>query len=341
MCSAVAVAVVVAAVSVGYQWRTRNADTPSASQLSSVASASVTQSASITPSAAVPDSAPPAMSSPAQAAISSASAVVAEPCRASNLNVKAEFGGAAAGNLSQPFVLTNTGAGDCALQGYPTRLRGWQNGRWQQLNFAEGTFFIQEDPSPSPVELAPGAQAELIIGTDDACNGGDVGDSKLYSRLLATLQDQTSIELNAPVNAFCELDVSSFHPLPIPESSPPPPGPGPWDALLLQMHAPATATAGTTLSYTVTVSNPKSVDIRFAPCPTWKALIDNPVGPDGMAQISGPIDCATTPSVPAHGLIILQMYINVPAEAGTAKFVWWLTGDTIATGEALTIVPAG
>ena len=347
--SAVAVAVVIAAVSVGYQWRTRNADTSSASQLSSVASTSATPSASITPSAPVADSAPLAMSSPAeaamsspvQAAVSSATAVVtSQPCRASNLNVAAEFGGAATGNLSQPFVLTNTGTESCVLQGYPIRLQGLHDGRWQQLNFTEGTFFIEEDASPSPVQLAPGAQAELIIGTADACNGGDVGDSKLYSRLLATLQNQTSIELNAPVNAFCELDVSAFHALPIPESSPPPPTPGPWDALQLQMRAPATATAGTTLSYTVTLSNPKDTDVAFDPCPTWKALIDNPVGPDAITQVSGPIDCATTPSVPAHGMITLQMHINVPAEAGTAKFVWWLTGDAIAVGEGLTIVPA-
>ncbi|HEY5455316.1 MAG TPA: hypothetical protein VIJ96_07590 [Acidothermaceae bacterium] len=254
--------------------------------------------------------------------------------------MKAEFGGAAAGNLSQPFVLTNTGTDNCMLQGYPSRLQGWQGGRWQELNFTKGTFFIQEDPAPSPVELAPGAQAELIIGTDDACNGGNVGNSKLYSQLLATLQDQTSIELNAPVNAFCELDVSSFHSLPIPESSPPPPTPGPWDALQLQMHAPTTATAGATLSYTVTVSNPKDTDIAFDPCPTWQALIENPTGPDGMSQVSGSIDCAATPSVPARGSITLKMHIKVPSTAGNAKFVWWLIGQTVAAGEGLTIVPA-
>jgi len=72
-------------------------------------------------------------------------------------------------NLSQPFVLTNTGTENCVLQGYPTRLQGWQDGRWQQMNFTQGTYFIQEDPSPGPVELAPAAQAELIIGTEDAC----------------------------------------------------------------------------------------------------------------------------------------------------------------------------
>jgi hypothetical protein len=253
--------------------------------------------------------------------------------------VAAEFGGAAAGNVSEPFVLTNAGTQNCVLQGYPSGLQGWQNGRWHQLTFTKGTFFIQEDAVPSAVELAPGAQAELILGTEDACNGGDVGVGKLYSRLLLTLPDQTSLALTEAVNTFCELDVSAFHLLPIPESSPPPPPPGPWAALQLQMHAPSTATAGTTLSYTVTASNPKSVDIPFDPCPTWQALID-PVGPEGMTQISGSIDCATTRSVPASGSITLQMHINVPTAPGTAKFVWWLTGDPIAAGEGLTIVPA-
>ena len=140
-------------------------------------------------------------------------------------------------------MLTNTGTEDCVLQGYPSRLQGWQNGRWHQLSFTRGTFFIQEDPVPSAVQLAPGAQAELILGTEDACNGGDVGVSKLYSRMLVTLPDQTSLVLNEAVNAFCDLDVSAFHLLPIPESSPPPPTPGPLSALKFQLHAPATAAA--------------------------------------------------------------------------------------------------
>jgi Protein of unknown function (DUF4232) len=89
----------------------------------------------------------------------------------------------------------------------------------------------------------------------------------------------------------------------------------------------------------ITVSNPTDADIALDPCPSWQALIDNPVGPDGMTQVSAHIDCASTPSVPAHGLITVQMHINVPTAVGNAKFVWWLTGVTVATGEGLTIVP--
>jgi hypothetical protein len=279
-------------------------------------------------------------SSPAQAAISSTIPVIVEPCHASDLSAAAGLGGAATGHLSQPFVLTNTSAQSCVLQGYPTRVQGWQGFFWQPLAFTEGTFFIQEDRTPSPVELAPGGQAELIIGTDDACNDGNVGIGKLFSRLLMTLPDQSSLVLDAPVNAFCGLNVSSFHPLPVPESSPPPPTPGPWDALQFELHAPVTATAGTTLSYTVTVSNPKDADVVFDPCPTWNAIIDNVVGPKGMTQVSGPIDCASTPAVPAHGAITVQMHTKVPAAAGTAKFVWWLSGRTEGAGELLTIVAA-
>ena len=333
LASAVAVALVIAGISVAHQWRSRHADTASASQFSSVATASAS------PSAPVLDASPTAASSPPPASASSAIAgVTLEPCRASNLSVTAGFGGAAAGNVSNPFVLTNTGSAGCVLQGYPSRLQGWQDGRWQDLRFTQGTFFIEEDPSPSPVDLAPGGQAELILGTEDACNGGDVGASKLFSRLLVTLPDQTTLELNEAINTFCGLDVSSFHPLPIPQSSAPISSPGPLSGLQVQMHAPTTATAGTTLSYTVTVSNPTDADIALDPCPRWQALIDNPVGPDGMTQVSGPLDCATTPSVSAHGGFTVQTRINVPTAAGTAKFVWWLTGGA-ASGEALTVVP--
>ena len=60
--------------------------------------------------------------------------------------------------------------------------------------------------------------------------------------------------------------MSSFHSLPIPQSSPPISSAGPLNALHVQMHAPTTATAGTTLTYTVTVSNPTSADIALGPC---------------------------------------------------------------------------
>ena len=200
--SAAAVTVVVGGISIAHHVRSRGTPTGSASQLSSIA---------ISPAATT--------------AAPSAPVSAAEPCTAADLHVAAGFAGAATNNVSQPFVFTNTGSGDCVLQGYPSLLQGWQGGRWHQLTFTEGTFFIDENPSPSPVDLPPGTQAELIVGTDDACNGGDVGDSKLYTQLQATLADGTTIALNAPVNAFCELDVSSFHPMPPPMSSPPAPTP--------------------------------------------------------------------------------------------------------------------
>ena len=59
-----------------------------------------------------------------------------------------------------------------------------------------------------------------------------------------------------------------------------------------------------------------------------------------MTQVSGQMDCATTPAVPAHGIVTVKMHINVPSTAGNAKFVWWITGLTVGAGEGLTIAPA-
>jgi Protein of unknown function (DUF4232)/Phage related protein len=222
--STIAATVLVVGVSLTHHWQARGAHAMSVSQLSSVA----VSPAAITAAPSVPVSA-------------------LEPCTATDLRVAPDFVGGAAGNISQPFVLTNAGIGACSLQGYPSLLQGWQGGRWHQLTFTKGTFFIDEDATPTPVDLPPGGQAELIVGTTDACNGGDVGASLLYSRLQATLPDGTSIELDAPVNAFCELDLSSFHPMPIPVSSPPAPTARPLDALQFQLHAPDRVPAPPTL----------------------------------------------------------------------------------------------
>ncbi len=88
---------------------------------------------------------------------SSGPAVQFAPCRASNLQVVAGQGGAATGNLSQPFDITNVGTAGCALQGYPTALDGWQAGAWHRLKIEDGTFFYVEETTPPPVELVHGA----------------------------------------------------------------------------------------------------------------------------------------------------------------------------------------
>ena len=275
---------------------------------------------------------------PSSAPISSpATAVRFARCRATDLQVTAGQGGAATGNLSQPFEITNIGTAGCALQGYPTALDGWQAGAWHRLKFEDGTFFYVEQPTPPPVELTPGTAAELIIGTSDACNGGYVGDSKLYTRWRATLPGGGTIDLNAPTNAFCNLDVSSFHPMPPPQPPEPTPTPGPFDGLQFEMHAPATAVAGSTLSYDVTLTNTTDADVALTPCPTWTEYIAVQSDPAGIVRTSGPFDCTAIPSVPAHESITIPMVIKVPEAAGVAKFVWWFDGTSGAASEILTV----
>ncbi|HTC68686.1 MAG TPA: DUF4232 domain-containing protein, partial [Acidothermaceae bacterium] len=278
--------------------------------------------------ASLPETAPPSD-------VSSAPAVQFAPCHAANLQVTAGEGGAATGNLAQPFDITNVGTAGCALQGYPTALEGWQAGAWHRLKFEDGTFFYTEETTPPPVELSPGTAAELIIGTSDACNGGYIGESKLYTRWRATLPGGT-IDLNAPINAFCNLDVSSFHPMPSPQPPEPTPTPGPFDALQFQLQAPTTAVEGSTLSYDVTVTNPTDADVALSPCPTWSEVIAVMSDPSPQT-VSGPFDCTATPSVRAHSSISIPMVIKVPEAVGIAKFVWWFNGMPNAAVEILTV----
>jgi hypothetical protein len=314
---------------------------PSVGVASTVSSAPVSAPPSIV--ASMPVTAPPLVvasmtvtASPSAATSSPGPDLRYPQCRATNLQVIAGQGGAAAGNLSQPFEITNVGKTACALQGYPTALEAWKAGAWHQLKFYEGTFFYVEQATPPAVELAPGAAAELIIGTGDGCNGGDVDDSKLYTQWRATLPGGGTIDLNTPINAFCGLEASSFHPEPPPQSPEPTPTPGPFDGLQFQLQAPATVVEGSTLSYAVTITNPTGADIALRPCPTWSEIIAVMTDPAPVTT-SGPFDCTATPLVRAHTSISIPMVIKVPEAVGVAKFVWWFDGVSGAAVEILTV----
>lgn len=82
-------------------------------------------------------------------------------CDVGQLQLKAGAGNAAAGHVSEAFVLTNTSTGQCFLFGYPGLQMLDASARPIPTKVIRGGGFSFPDQRPARVDLAPGAAASF------------------------------------------------------------------------------------------------------------------------------------------------------------------------------------
>ncbi|HEY5986451.1 MAG TPA: hypothetical protein VIV12_08755, partial [Streptosporangiaceae bacterium] len=102
-------------------------------------------------------------------------------------------------------------------------------------------------------------------------------------------------------------------------------GTGPYSQLVADIHLPSSVTPGTTLNYTLTLTNTGSDTFTFSSCPAYTEGVD--VASHVAYQVttvSYTLNCGGV-SIPAGGTATFAMQIDVPDVTGTAylaKFVW-------------------
>jgi hypothetical protein len=256
-------------------------------------------------------------------------------CAASSIRAQASFTGAAAGNISNRITLTNIGATPCTLSGYPTSLTGIRaDGTQQPLHPTHGTMF--DDAFAWPANLRPGQAAGVSIATADGCAALNTTHLTRRARRAAFvgarigLPGGGTVTARSRFNSACGVGLSR-----IGIAAQPAPDPHLYAGLDLSVQHPASALAGTTMIFTVTLSNHSGHAVALRPCPVYEE------GIYALGQAAVHIyrlNCGTVRSIAAGRRVSYAMRMPVPAAPGLAKLSWTIPAGGLFGGGVLTIV---
>jgi hypothetical protein len=226
--------------------------------------------------------------------------------------------------------LVNTSRAPCTLTGYPTSFVGIrEDGSQKALQPDHGTFF---DGAGAywPANLRPGQAAKLVIGTATACSALNQPTPRpdLYVGELVGLPGGGEVSASAPFDPSCGLGVGK---LGVPAVAPA--DPDAYPGLELSIDRPDTAPAGTTLRFTITLTNVNDAPVQLTPCPVYSEGIFA----DTVHTYGYTLNCDDLRAIEPGEAVTYAMEIPVPSETGTAKFGWSLPAASLFGAGLLTI----
>lgn len=250
----------------------------------------------------------------------------ARACAAADVQVGAGPAGAWRGQATQEIRIVNSGAEACALSGFPTV-------QLQPADEAPQTVGASEQApqlASARIELAPGEQAIVLLGTPGTCEAANRPQRKVSKRLQLALPggglkilDGVHVDTlcgRATVLRFEQVQSEAAAHATAMKTG------GALSQLTGAISAPDEASRGGLLRYTVTLSNPGASPVSLAACPAYTQS----VYADGKsAESTARLNCAGAGGqIPANGSVSFGMQVEVPAglAAGSGKLSWKLDG---------------
>ena len=260
------------------------------------------------------------------------------PCSAAQVKATSGGSGGAAGNDISVVALENVGSRDCSLSGYPTSLALVDAaGVRHSMTPSHGTMF--DSQYSWPVDLHPGDTGRVGVTFSGGCAAAQQPSRSptQYISVVLGLPGGGTVSAPADVVGTCGIGVTQLG-----QPQPTPPA-GPYDGLTADMHAPDTVVGGSTLDYTVTLTNGSDHTIAFDPCPTYQQalyFVTAPPVPRPQPEFFE-LNCDTVRDIAPGQSIRYAMRIQipqVPATTSATKFVWLMAdGMGVGTGRALTV----
>lgn len=245
-------------------------------------------------------------------------------CAAGDLQIVAGAAGAYRGQATQEVRLTNIGADACHLPGFPSV---------QLLPAGEAPQTVgASDAAPhlatERVDLAPGNEVVMLLGTPGFCEAANGVQRKVSKRLQLALPGGGVKALDGVhVDTLCGR-ATVLKVIPVQNdgaaSAKALASAAPFSQLTGTLSVPDEATRGDTLRYTVTLSNPTANPVSLASCPAYtQSLYANGKAAGNTLRLN----CAAAGAQIAAGASIsFEMQAQVPADlaAGDLKLSWKL-----------------
>jgi hypothetical protein len=251
------------------------------------------------------------------------------PCSASDLSLSVARGGAAAGTYGILFAIENGGNGPCTVSGYPAGLSGKSaDGTWHNVSFQRGGS-IYDWETQAAAMLAPGKAANFGISMPSQCGRQPTPAEQRFVSVRILLARGT-LSTNARFSGACPINVSPVgllrrtH-LPIR-----------YDGLTLAVDRPHSAPAGSTLTYTVTLTNGSRRTLHLRPCPVYAERVIL----DGSSGGTYRLNCDQASTIAAGGSVTYEMRLPMPQTPGLAKFSWQVSGSHLEAGGRIRVLPA-
>ena len=244
------------------------------------------------------------------------------PCAGADLRIAAGVAGAYRGQATQEIRLTNIGTSACHLIGFP-------NVQLLPTNEAPQTV-AASDAAPQlmneRVDLAPGDEVMLLVGTPGVCEAANKPQRKVSKRVqLALPGGGLKVLDGVHIDTLCgRATVVQFQPVRSEASGSLSKAANAYAQLTGSLSAPDEATRGGTLQYTVILSNPTGNPISLSPCPAYTQSLYA----DGKAADSTwRLNCgAAGAQIGANASVSFEMRAQMPTDlaVGSMKLSWKL-----------------
>jgi hypothetical protein len=272
-----------------------------------------------------------------RAAVQAASAAAAaRACAATDLRITAGAAGAYRGHATQEIRLANAGSDTCHLPGFPGVQLQPDSGAPQSV----GASDLAPELANARLELAPGEEVVLLLGTPGSCDAAAGPERRVNKRLQLALPGGGVKALEGVhVDTLCgRATVVKFervHGEAMANARALAVAPA-LSQLTGSISAPDEAVRGGVLRYTVTLTNSGAAPVSLANCPAYTQS----VYAEGRAQENTlRLNCGGAGAqIPANASVSFEMQTAVPADlaAGSGKLAWRLQ-DGPAVGKLISV----
>ncbi len=258
------------------------------------------------------------------------------PCRAGDLKVDASNPTPGAGRITVTVSLTNQSTTGCRLPQQPTKLTGLgADGTSRRVTAGYQT--AAQYGLQTPPDIAPGRHAVFDMTIPMHCSKPGSGAAEAFHSFRFDMpghgKDTFSLPGGSALLVGCGVSVSGFG-LPPHEA---PEARSPLDGLRAASSMRQHVAAGSTVRFTVTLTNTSNHTVSLRPCPAYSEFLSHLGSSPASTRKTYLLNCAASPTIAAHRSQAFRMRVQVPTQPGKAKFGWSIPGSSVETGRLVTI----